>query len=96
MCTTYTWQFTNMYICSSDVRPQLNDSSFPVTRRWSHENIVGGRGKCFYEQNHFTNLFYKMLRLIPAPAPVHFTNLERGGSVLPETINHLTTALLVT
>ena len=19
MCTTYTWQFTNMYICSSDV-----------------------------------------------------------------------------
>ena len=33
-----------------------------------------------------------MLRLIPAPAPVHFTNLERGGSVLPETMNHLTTA----
>ena len=34
-----------------------------------------------------------MLRLIPAPAPVHFTNLERGGSALPETMNHLTTAL---
>ena len=34
-----------------------------------------------------------MLRLILAPAPVHFTNLERGGSVLPEKMNHLTTAL---
>ena len=36
------------------------------------------------------NKFYKMLRFIPAP--VHFTNLERGGSVLPEKMNHLTTA----
>ena len=36
-----------------------------------------------------------MLRLIPAPAPVHFTNLERGGSALPEKMNLLTTALLI-
>ena len=30
-----------------------------------------------------------MLRLIPAPAAAHFTNLERGGSALPETLNLL-------
>ena len=36
-----------------------------------------------------------MLRLIPAPAAAHFTNLERGGSALPETLNLLIMALML-
>ena len=53
------------------LRPLLKDTSFPVTRRWDHENIVGGRGKSFYEQNHFTNFMNRWGRNLE-----HFTTVN--------------------